>query len=226
MLASAGVGWAPGPARPQLGEGAVHVWRADLRAVGEGLEPLLDGEEHARAAGMLRAQDRQLWARSRGLLRALLGRYLETDPGELLFVPGEHGKPELAEGPFFNTAHSGALALYAFSKRSAVGVDVEVVRRQVARRPISHVAIAARAFGPAQARRLAALDPAERESEFLRAWARHEAELKCRGTGIGGAHGGGDAGATWIAELDVGPGAGAAVALDAAPRELRSWDWL
>ena len=63
-----------------------------------------------------------------------------------------------------------------------VGVDVEVPRRA-----IDEVALAARAFGPAEARRLEGLDPAVRAQEFLRAWVRHEAQLKCRGTGIGGA---------------------------------------
>ena len=68
------------------------------------------------------------------------------------------------------------------AERGAVGVDVEV-----ARRPINEAALAARTFGPDEARRLAALDPVSREREFLRLWVRHEARLKCRGTGIGDA---------------------------------------
>jgi 4'-phosphopantetheinyl transferase len=201
----------------------VHVWRADLTMLADGLGALLDGEEQARAERMLRTADRRLWTRARGLLRALLGRYLQADPGALRFIGGEHGKPELADGPFFNISHSGALALYALSTTSAVGVDVEVARREPPRQRTSDIALAARAFGPAQARRLAALDPAARESEFLRAWTRHEAVLKRRGTGIDG--GRADTGGTWIGELDVGPGAAAAVALDAPPSDLRCWEW-
>ncbi|HYM67693.1 MAG TPA: 4'-phosphopantetheinyl transferase superfamily protein, partial [Patescibacteria group bacterium] len=119
----------------------------------------------------------------------------------------------------FTLSHSGHLALYAFTTVGEVGVDVEV-----ARRPIDEVALAARAFGPGEAQRLEPLDPAARRQEFRRAWARHEATLKCRGTGFGGgpaAHGP----APWIAELDVGANAAAAVAAERAPEELRCWGW-
>jgi hypothetical protein len=54
---------------------------------------------------------------------------------------------------------------------------------------------------------------------------RHEAELKCRGTGIGGATAERGGWAPWIAELDVAPRAAGAVALERAPGELCCWDW-
>lgn len=78
-------------------------------------------------------------------------------------------------------SHSGELALYAFSTAGAVGVDLET-----ARRPIDEVAIAARLFREADAQRLQSLAPRARRREFLRLWTRYEAELKCRGLGIGG----------------------------------------
>ena len=101
-----------------------------------------------------------------------------------------------------------------------MGVDVEV-----ARRPIDEVAIATRTFGPAEARRLEGLQPDLREREFLRAWVRAEAELKCRGTGIGGVSADANGRESWIAELDVGPRAAAAVALEQPPHELRCFQW-
>jgi 4'-phosphopantetheinyl transferase len=242
MPATAQDAWAPGPLHPPLADGAVHVWRADLTAVGEGLGELLCSEERARAERFLGERDRQLWTRSRGVLRALLGRYLRQDPSSLRFATGPHGKPALVEDArqapaaaepsaarsprlSFNMSHSRQLALYAFSEAGAVGVDVEV-----ARQPSDEVAIAARVFGAAVARRLERLDPAARQREFLRAWVRHEAELKCLGVGIGRASAGGaDAGTgepgLWVAELDVGPTAAAAVAAERPAGELRCWDW-
>ena len=101
-----------------------------------------------------------------------------------------------------------------------IGVDVEVPRRA-----IDEVALAARAFGPAEARRLEGLDAARRGQEFLRAWVRHEAQLKCRGTGIGGAPAGASGPELWSAQLEVGPGAAGAVAVRQPPSELRCWDW-
>jgi 4'-phosphopantetheinyl transferase len=225
MMPATGEGtWAPGPRLPLLAEGAVHVWRADLRTVGDDLSELLCSEERVRAQRFVSKRDSELWGRSRGLLRALLGRYSRQDPRSLRFVTGEHGKPELAGNAAaelaFNMSHSEHLALYAFSRAGAVGVDVEV-----ARRPIDEVAIAERILGASEAARLQALDPATRRREFLRGWTRHEAELKCLGVGIGGADGVTDGSRPWVEELELSPEVAAAVAAERAARELHCWDW-
>lgn len=259
--------WPRPPRRPRLGEGEVHLWRADLTAVRDHLTELLCSEEYARAARFHHERKGQLWKRGRGLLRVLLGGYLRMDPMSLSFSVGAHGKPVLvASAPgsswrvqsvpltpsklSFNLAHSGALALYAFTYERAVGVDIEVARRasegcevcadvggwqaisEPARRPINEVALAARAFGREKACHLEGLQPANREREFLRAWVRHEAALKCQGIGIGMRDSGTShdeartsAENLWVAELDVGPRAAGAVVLERAPLVLRCWEW-
>jgi phosphopantetheinyl transferase len=107
-----------------------------------------------------------------------------------------------------------------------VGVAVQVARPRA-----EHIAIAARAFGPDEARRLQTLDAPQRGREFLRAWVRHEAALKCLATGIAGAP---RAVCTseeapqrepWICSLEIGAGAAGAVASQRRPRELRCWEW-
>jgi 4'-phosphopantetheinyl transferase len=229
--------WSPGPLSPRLDAGAVHVWQARLKTVTDGLVGLLSPAERARAERFMKAHDRERWIRAHGVLRALLGRYLKMDPRTLRLVTGPHGKPALAPGGdpamsaqestsakhsrlSFNLAHSGDLALYAFTETGAVGVDV-----QVARRLTKEVALAARTFGPAEARRLERLGRATREREFLQAWTRHEARMKCLGTGIGHELTDDDGRQPWIAALDVGERAAAALALERPPRELRSWEW-
>lgn len=218
--------WAPGPSEPLLAAGEVHVWRASLKEVADDLGGLLSAEEAARSERFLQRRDGRLWRRSRGLLRVLLGSYLQRDPSTLRFATGRCGKPALLEDedpsqpavpPCFNMSHSGGLALYAFSRGGPVGVDVEVAGRAG-----NEVAIAARLFGEAEARRLEALGETDREREFLRAWVRHEAEVKLLGSGIGGPAGGRD---VWISELPVGPRAAGAIALESPPRELCCWDW-
>ncbi len=211
------------------------MWRAELTRADERLGALLCEQERARAARLLSERSRLLWTRSRGLLRALLGRYLQEDPRALRFAEQAHGKPSLLvsadrsprdAGPggarvSFNLSHSGTLALYAFCADAAVGVDVESDRR-----PIDEVALAARMLGASEAARLREIaDPAVRRREFLRAWTRYEAQLKCLGTGIGAASSGLDRGRVWVAELDPGGGAAAAVACVREPRELRCWIW-
>jgi 4'-phosphopantetheinyl transferase len=191
---------------------------------------------------MLSARRARRWSRARGVLRALLGRYLEADPRALRFATGTHGRPVLlddaacltsvAEPPSaksapsrpaqlsFNLSHSAGLALYAFADGAAIGVDIEVAKSSV-----NELALAERAFGPTQVRRLESLEPPIRAREFLRTWVRHEAELKCRGIGIGSGQRNARVTDMWVVELDVGTPAAAAVALAQAPLELRCWEW-
>jgi 4'-phosphopantetheinyl transferase len=212
--------WGQPPPHPELPDGAVHVWRADLAALREELTRLLSQDELERAERFPRPQDGRLWARGRGVLRMLLGGYLGRDPRKLTINADAHGKLALEDhlAPAFNLSHSGEIAVFAFTMAGAVGVDVEV-----ARRTRDTVALAARALGPGEAKRLQQLEPGERQQEFLRAWVRHEAAVKCRGTGLGAAA---KAEANvWIAELEMGPGAAAALALETTPSELRLWSW-
>src|ERR1700678_4415860 len=93
---SAAAVWAPGPAEPQLAQGAVHLWLVDLTTVSDQLTGPLSTAEYQRSARMLDASDGRLWARSRGVLRELLGRYLSQDPAHIALTVGPHGKPALA----------------------------------------------------------------------------------------------------------------------------------
>ena len=227
QIVSVNQAWTPAPPLPLLAKGSVHVWRAELETVDDGLLELLSAEERTRGERLLRERDRTLWMRSRGVLRALIGRYLQTDGSNLAFTTGEHGKPSLLTdrtsdaGLSFNLSHSGTVALYAFALTDPVGVDVELARRSV-----DEVAVAARILGPAAAARLEELEGERRQQEFLRLWVRHEAELKCLGMGIGRAEQAGRGEQRpWLANLDVGPRAAAAVAAASGPRELHLWDW-
>jgi 4'-phosphopantetheinyl transferase len=178
----------------------VDVWRVDLAAASDGLIELLCAEELERAAQIVKERDRVLWARSRGVLRALLGRYLDRDPRALRFVLGAHGKPALSpEGPApavdlrFNLSHSGTIALYAVSTGREVGVDIECARERYT-------------------------------AEFLRAWVAREAAGKCRGTGLAKPSRSITA-EPWTAELDAGPQAAAAVSAEVGRCELDCREW-
>lgn len=228
--------WQPGPAAPRLRDRTVDVWRADLAdaAALDAAHTPLSAAERERAARFVRAEDGRRWTAARGILRALLGAYAEADPRALRFAEGAHGKPALAAGVLdpagggaaasrlrFNLSHSGDVALYAVALEREVGIDVELPRRAV-----DHVAIARRILGDAEAERLRGLGEEEREREFLRAWVRWEAVLKCRGTGIGGAEIAPPAGeGPWVCELELVPPAAAALAVEGGAVDVRCWSW-
>ena len=209
---------------PAAAEDVADVWRADLSAGGEAERALLSPAERERAGRFARPEDGVRWGRAHGILRALLARYTGLDARTVRFAEGPHGKPALAGEPSdvrFNLSHSGDVALYAVALRREVGVDVELPRR-----PIDAVAIAERALGREQADRLRALAPEDRDREFLRAWVRYEAVLKCDGTGIGAAGQGDPATpAPWLCELDVGAPAAAALAVAGTACTVRCWQW-
>jgi hypothetical protein len=83
---------------------------------------LLSDDEHVRAKRFHFETDRQHFIVARGYLRMLISRYQETPPAEIKFTYGAHGRPQLVTStaqalPFnFNLAHSGGLALYAFTR--------------------------------------------------------------------------------------------------------------
>ncbi|HEY4426834.1 MAG TPA: 4'-phosphopantetheinyl transferase superfamily protein [Solirubrobacteraceae bacterium] len=213
----------------------MEVWHVDLASVGEEITELLSDGERGRAAASLRKPGARLWARSRGVLRALLGGHVDLDPRSLHFTEEAGGKPVLEPegassagtgmhltepGLSFNMSHSRGVALYAFSRAGPVGVDVELGGRGQRNRE----ALAARVFGVGPAERLKTLDAERREREFLRMWVRREAALKCMGTGFGARSPAKPEQELWIGELDV-PGGAAALALRGAPQELRCRSW-
>ena len=70
--------WPHGPRRPSLIAQDVHLWISDYRAWdAEALARTLSVEESGRAARFHRDEDRIRFIVAKGLLRQLLGRYLD-----------------------------------------------------------------------------------------------------------------------------------------------------
>lgn len=152
------------------------------------------------------------WVASRWALRTLLSRYLDEDPAAIALASGEHGKPALAEAPerlAFNLSHSGDLAIVAVAAGREVGVDVEAI--DPAR---DLVALARRGLDADSAASVRAAAPAQRARVFYEAWARHEALVKCLGTGLGAAPTAHPP--VEVSLLEVGAGHAAALAVESA----------
>ena len=146
---------------------------------------LLSDDEHVRANRFHFETDRQHFIVARGYLRMLISRYQEIPPAEIKFSYGAHGKPQLVTPtaqvhPFnFNLAHSGGLALYAFTRVGEVGVDVELIRPD-----FTGDDIAQRYFSPAECACLNELSAELRHKAFFNCWTRKEAFIKAIGIGL------------------------------------------
>ena len=78
--------WSSPPEILELGCNEVHVWRAVLDlpiSRVRSLEQTLAADERRRAERLHFEEDRMHFIVARGLLRAILGRYLATDPRTL-----------------------------------------------------------------------------------------------------------------------------------------------
>lgn len=168
---------------PAVGE--LHVWRLEL--------PENDGRGHARS-----------------VLATILADYL-GGAAEAAISGDKHGKPRLAMAPerlSFSLSHSGRLALVAIAPgRIEVGVDIERLRP---RRDL--VRLAKRWLPATDGTAVAEAAATEREADFYAAWTRHEARVKCTGTGIAGPAPGPEVTAR---QLPIDAGYAAAVAFDA-----------
>jgi 4'-phosphopantetheinyl transferase len=240
--------WTAPPARPALGVGDVHVWRATLGggpARAATFERVLAPDELARAGRFYFQRDRDRFVIGRGLLRTILASYLGMEPDLLSFAYGPFGKPALdarCGGGWlsFNLSHSADVAVLAVARARQVGVDVERVRADFATDEIAE-----RFFSRGEVSVLRGLPPETRADAFFRCWTRKEAFIKARGDGLSlpldqfdVAFAPGEPAAllrtAWEAsealrwglrELDPGPGFAAAVAAEGTEWYSTCWQW-
>jgi 4'-phosphopantetheinyl transferase len=170
----------------QLASDEVHCWCASLDVPPEASARLyanLTCDERNRSARLRFERDRQRFIVSHGVLRDLLGRYLQSQPGRISYVYNAFGKPDL--GPEFgghlkfSLSHSDGLALIAIAAAADVGVDLEYIRAQC-----DCAEIARHFFSAAEVDRLNALPSHLYAKAFFSCWTKKEAYLKARGEGL------------------------------------------
>ncbi len=213
---------------PMLAGDDVHVWLAALDgpdADGGRLIGTLSADERGWAARYALPRDQERFSRRRGILRALLGRYLDVKPSGLEFTYSQNGKPHLSgaqakKGICFNLSHSQGLALFAISCQRRVGIDIERMR------PIPGQSIIAESFFSAKEKTCFRALPTDRKNEaFLHVWTKKEAYLKARGDGLGRPLSCGR-GETWtVRRILPNPGFVAALAVEGRGWTVSFYQW-
>ena len=84
------IAWATPSSWPLLSDDEIHVWCVELDEAGEvsALAACLSADERERAGGLLTGTHQRRFVVARGMLRQLLGRYLDQDPGAVAFSRG------------------------------------------------------------------------------------------------------------------------------------------
>jgi 4'-phosphopantetheinyl transferase len=233
--------WTEPPQSPSLASDEVHVWQMSLEQpshVVERFRGTLEADEIDRASRFHFEKHRRHFIVGRGFMRDVIARYLQAQPRQLSFSYGTYGKPALATDHTlrFNLSHSGEIALLGVTLDRELGVDVEQVRENFATEEIAR-----RFFSRAEVDDFNALARNEQVAAFFRCWTRKEAYIKAVGKGLSqsldafdvtlapGAAAAllraeGDDVTRWLmAELDVGPGYAAAIAVEAPVSTIRCY---
>ncbi len=141
---------------------------------------VLSADEVRRAGRFKFQKDRNSFIITRGVLRTLLGGYLELPPSEILLEYTTYGKPYLLDSTLkFNVSHSGDMAVFAFVLDTEVGVDIEQVKddfdlMELARNFFSEHEIAA----------MENIPETDLTRAFYRCWTRKESFIKAEGSGL------------------------------------------
>lgn len=187
MTAEKMIPWRVPLGQPALSEEGIHVWVSRLD-VAPGVSAVfgasLSEGEQMRAKQFRFRQHQSRFIAGRGLLRAIVSRYLQVEPARVEFKYNLHGKPELTRpfdgsGIHFNLAHSEDLALLAVTKIGPVGIDVERIRvNRDARELVNWFC------SPRERELFENLAAHEKQLAFFNLWTRKEAFLKATGEGI------------------------------------------
>ena len=165
----------------------VHIWSLDCSANGFDLSALrasLTADECERADRFVFDKDSQQFTYARGVLRWLLGRYLNCPAAGLHFDYGEHQKPFLPAAQqaspyplYFNLSHSRQWVIYAFSHSPHIGIDIEYMHKD--RKTLD---IAERYFTPGEIERIKQAQ--DSQAAFYHYWTHKEAFIKATGKGL------------------------------------------
>lgn len=161
----------------------VHLWVANLDqspACVQGLHAMLQADEQARAARFITDELAARYSVGRGVLRVLLGQYLERPPQSIEFRYNPYGKPSLKDNPIdlqFNISHTQQIAVYAFTRQTQLGVDIEAVQAMDEMDAIAQQQFSTWEYA-------AWLAETNRQRTFYHIWTRKEAYIKAVGKGL------------------------------------------
>ena len=115
--------WLYPPNKLTLSDNEAHIWRADLaldECFQRSLLNLLSPEEKNRAQKFRFADDKRNFIVARGILRSLIGHYLEINPGAISFQYSKFGKPGIADNNSlqFNISHSKKHSPFCIYKKA------------------------------------------------------------------------------------------------------------
>ncbi|HEX2179438.1 MAG TPA: 4'-phosphopantetheinyl transferase superfamily protein [Actinomycetota bacterium] len=172
------------PPLPPLVSGAAFLWLARIGGPGLPYDAgPLSSDEKDRAARFVFDRDRNRYIAARHVLRALLARYLGTEPAAVQFDYSRYGKPSIRSPEpsrvEFNLSHCEDWAVVGITTGARIGVDLERLR------PLDDISgLALTCFSSAEIGHFNRLEADIRIEGFFNCWTRKEAFIKACGEGL------------------------------------------
>lgn len=162
----------------------LEIWHGNILSEESEIQTfysLLNEEEKTKAATFIRLEIQKKYINTRGVLRKVLGSYLDIKPREIIIRTGEHGKPFVDnEGElFFNLSHTGNKFAIAVSNCGDVGIDLEQYRDRS-----NLQGLVEKCFSDHEQHYWQDLSKQQKVIMFYRFWVRKEAFVKAVGRGI------------------------------------------
>lgn len=151
----------------------------------EGCESLLTHDEKQQMSRFYFDRHKHQFLITRALIRSCLSLYHDVRPAEWVFAKNAYDKPHIA-GPgrstpiHFNISHANGLVICAFTRKYAIGADVEDSHRttQAALKRLSSY------FSEREIEALEALPETVQMQRFFDIWTLKESYIKARGGGF------------------------------------------
>lgn len=165
-----------------LSRDKVIVWQIPLNILTQeqiSYWRILSADEKERANKFMFVKDKIRYIAGRGVLRILLGRYLDIPAKEVQILYEAKGKPFVDSELEFNLSNTQDMAVAAFNWSNIIGVDIEYAQKE-----IEFSKIAKRFFSPEESKLVINAKPEAQAQYFYNCWTRKEAFIKALGDGL------------------------------------------
>lgn len=173
----------------KLNPGQIHLWfvyfdEIQEESLLERYRNLLTEEERIQEKRFYFEKDQRRYLITRAMVRTVLSRYAQVEPGQWTFSKNAYGRPEIAQhhatGDLsFNISHTQSLIVLGVTWGCALGVDTENIQLREA-----PVELASQYFAPDEAAAIYDLPEEIQDQKFYQFWTLKESYVKARGMGL------------------------------------------
>lgn len=166
---------------------SIHIWSVRYSSLDRYfpfLSTLVSPDEKRKAAGFKKSDDTRRYTLRHGIVRVILGQYIQEDPEKIQIVGTKNGKPALdpeekVSNVRFSLSHTDEMVCLGITRNGEIGLDIVNTNSCISFPEIEHYL-----FKPGERRWVEQTIPDQRSMQFFRIWSLKEALLKATGSDV------------------------------------------